>query len=128
MLEKTWSKEEENHDSGNDGEKERLLEIHRGGKYLISNFECILHDGILIQSVVVHGHEERVNPNGERNGEFRKGIKDDEGDALLDEVPREPPVPDTENVNAAETSLNQFLFQLIPFLLLICTKMVGRHY
>jgi hypothetical protein len=96
--------------------------------YLIPVLEGVKENLVLLNPVVVHGHEERVDTDGESDEEFGEGIKDNECNRLLDKAPWEAPVPNTENVDASETALDDLLLHQVLILLFICVKIVGRDY
>lgn len=66
---------------------------------------------VSVHLVVIHCHKECVNNNAQCDEELHEGVKDNEGDQLLDAYPAPAAVPDTENVNKLETTGNEALLE-----------------
>ena len=58
----------------------------------------ILHS-VVLQEIMIHGEEEDVDDDAERDEQLSEGVKDDEGHDLADTDPAAAAVPYAEDVN-----------------------------
>ena len=85
-----------------------------------SNFK-ILHSaiGIVINVVMVQGHEYDVDNDAEGDGQLREGVKDQEGQYLRGLEPDIAAIPDAKDVNWFFEVLAKDLFVLRTFVIVI---------
>lgn len=96
--------------------------------YIIAVFQERLETWIHI--VMVHRHKEGIHDNAQRDEEFHKGVKDDDGTELLEINPACAAVPNAADINALQALGHAPVFELRLFFLLLlsfCWKIIDGH-
>ncbi len=93
--------------------------------HIISVFERSIQ--VRFDSVVIEGHEKRVDNNAECDEQLDERVENYERKDLLELDPGATTVPDAERLDAVVSHFNHSVPELWRFLVLVCREVIYRH-